>query len=134
MTDVCVTVPMRLWDQWIGEGDLPGEPWSGYENQFWFFGPLPEMSPGDRVYIVAHGLLRGYAPLVRIETTCCLRPSAHCLVRRGDAVAVTIARSIRGFRGWQYRDWKYEEERPFPEWALADTTRHTGPAPARVIR
>ena len=25
MSDVVVTVPKRLWDEWIAEGDLPGE-------------------------------------------------------------------------------------------------------------
>ena len=58
--------------------------------------------------MVAHGKLRGYAPLTR------LRPGA--LIWAGNAVAVTIDESIPGFRGWRYRWWDREAERPFPEW------------------
>lgn len=116
MTDCVVTVPMRLREEWIDEGDLPGEPYTGDTFHFWLGGPLPEMQPGERVYVVAHGKLRGYAPLVSIERRCRLRPSVGCLVRRGDAVAVTIDRPIRGFRGWRYVDWDRSEEKPFPDW------------------
>jgi hypothetical protein len=75
MSDVCVTVPMRLWEEWIDEGDLPGEPYTGDTFHFWLGGPLPEMQPGERVYVVAHGRLRGYAPLVGIEQRCRRRSS-----------------------------------------------------------
>lgn len=88
MSDVVVTVPKGLWAEWLEEGDPVGEPWSGLaEYHFWI--PrhgLPDIQPGERVYIVAHGALRGYAPLVRIERSCKLAPSRACLVRRGDAV------------------------------------------------
>lgn len=117
MVDVVVTVPMRLWDEWIWEGDLPDEDYTGDTYHFWLQRPLPEMQPGDRVYVVAYGRLRGYAPLVAVEQRCRLRPSMGCLVRRGNAVAVTIDRPIRGFRGWKYRWWEQEEEREFPGWA-----------------
>jgi hypothetical protein len=120
MSDVCVTVPMRLWEEWLDEGSLPGEPDTGDTFHFWLASPLPEMQPGERVYIVAHGRLRGYAPLVAIERRCRLRPSVGCLVRRGGAVAVTIDRPIKGFRGWRYVDWGRSEERPFPDWASAN--------------
>jgi hypothetical protein len=68
MADVVVTVPKALWEIWIDEGDLPGEAYNG-ENEYHFFGRgrTPTIDPGERVYIVAHGLLRGYAPLVRLE-------------------------------------------------------------------
>jgi hypothetical protein len=114
--DVVVTCPMAAWEEWIEEGDLPGEPYTGDTFHFWLGGPLPEMQPGERVYVVAYGRLRGYAPLVSIERRCRLRPSVGCLVRRGDAVAVTIDRPIRGFRGWRYVDWERSEEKPFPDW------------------
>lgn len=120
MTDVVVTVPSRLWDQWLDEGDLPGQPWSGYDNHF--FIPkhaLPTMQRGDRVYIVARNHLRGYAPLVRIETSCDLMTWRACLLRRGGAVAVTLPEPVRGFQGWRYRWWDREQELPFPEFAGA---------------
>ena len=126
--DCVVTVPMRAWFDWIEEGCLPPDSGDldypeahGVEYHFWLAGPLPEMAPGDRVYVVAHGRLRGYAPLEWIERRCRLRPSVGCLVRTVGAVAVTIDRPIRGFRGWQYRDWDRAEERPFPDWMTDGT-------------
>lgn len=132
MTDVVVTVPMNLWDTWIAERCVPGDDWNdadaGYWREisqeagrlqgyhFWLQQPFPQIEPGERVYIVAHGLLRGYAPLVVVEQRCSLRPSVGCLLRQGGAVAVTIDQPIRGFRGWRYRDWDRTAERPFPEW------------------
>ena len=35
MSDVVVTVPKGLWQEWIEEGDLPGDPPSGYQSHFW---------------------------------------------------------------------------------------------------
>lgn len=119
MSDVVVTVPTRMWKEWIEEGDLPGEPESGYRSHFWLWGPLPKIEPGERVYIVAHGKLRGYAPLIGVERHCELRDSAGCLLRDGNAVAVTIPDPIRSFRGWRYRWWGREDEMPFPEWQTA---------------
>lgn len=117
MSDVVVTVPMGLWVEWIAEGDLPGEDQSDYQYHFWLSGFVrPEVRPGDRVYIVAHGKLRGYAPLVRYEDRCGLWPERSCLLRRGGAVAVTIAEPIRGFQGFRYRWWERADEMPFPEW------------------
>lgn len=115
MSDVVVTVPQRLWETWIAEGDLPGEE-AEYESHFWIPRPLPKIAAGDRVYIVAHGALRGYAPLVRVETYCQLNPGRGCLLRRGSAVAVSIPQPIPGFRGWRYRWWQREDEVPFPGW------------------
>ena len=112
MADVVVTVPKRLWAEWIAEGDLPGEVPSGDEFAFYIGGPLPKIAAGERVYVVAHGKLRGYAPLVR------LRPGA--LIRAGGAVAVTIDEPIPGFRGWRYRWWRREDERDFPNWRSAN--------------
>jgi hypothetical protein len=121
MSDVVVTVPRRLWSEWLDEGSLPGEPDTGDTFHFWLAGPLPDIQIGSRVYIVAHGRLRGYAPLVAIERRCRLRPSVGCLVRRGGAVAVTVLQDgrpaeIRGFRGWKYRWWDYLDEVPYPNW------------------
>jgi hypothetical protein len=118
MSDVVVTVPKGMWGGWIAEGDLPGEE-PLYDSHFWISWPggaSPQIGPGERVYIVAHGKLRGYAPLVRKESVCRLQGNRQCLVRQGGAVAVTIPEPIRGFQGWRYRWWEREDERPFPEW------------------
>ncbi len=114
MADVVVTVPKDRWWQWIDEGDLPGEPWNGeYEWDFYLYGVAPIIKPGERVYVVAHGKLRGYAPLVRIDG----EPGrSFSLVRRNGAVAVTIPEPIRGFQGWRYRWWDRAIEVPFPNW------------------
>lgn len=128
MSNVVVTVPMSQWAAWIAEGDLPGDPESDFESHFWIPRQPPDAAPqmihpGERVYIVAHGKLRGYAPLVRIEERCQLNPSRSCLVRRGGAVAVTLTNqddglpfTIRGFQGVRYRWWDPAAEVPFPEW------------------
>ena len=110
--DVAVTVPMRMWEEWIAEGDAVGE---SYQGDLWGYstgGGRPPCRPGDRVYIVAHGKLRGYSPLVYLER------DGHrwCMVRGGGAVAVTIREPIQGFRGWRRRWWSVEDERPFPNW------------------
>jgi hypothetical protein len=115
--DVVVTVPKSFGlNAWIDEGDLPGEPWSGRES-FFRLAAVPKLVRlGDRVYVVYGGKLRGYAPLVRIA----LGASGCALVRHGGAVAVTIDEVIPGFRGFRYRWWKREDERPFPEWKNTD--------------
>ena len=116
MADCVVTVPKHLWQVWIEEGDLPGEPWSGYESHFWVRQPPAQWHIGMRVYIVAHGKLRGYAPIIWSELECALNPSRSCLLRGGGAVAVTIAQTIPGFRGYRYRWWDRRTEVLFPEW------------------
>lgn len=108
--DVVVTVPKWFWLDWIDEGDAVGEPPTGEEWGFFMGGPPPRIEPGERVYVVAHGRLRGYAPLTRVART----ERGFALCRQGGAVAVTIAEPIGGFRGWRERWWKREEEIPFP--------------------
>lgn len=115
MADVVVTVPKMQWRDWIEEGDLPGSEWSRNTSHFWVQ-HLPTISPGERVYIVAHGRLRGYAPLVMTERYCELNPYKSCLMRMGDAKAVTIDEPVRGFQGWRYRWWEREDEKPYPDW------------------
>lgn len=111
--DVVVTVPKSFGlETWIAEGDAAGEPWSGEEWGFYLGGNPPKIDPGERVYIVYNGKLRGYAPLVRIQHT----DRGYALIRHGDAVAVTIDERIIGFRGFRYRWWSHSSERPFPEW------------------
>lgn len=112
MSDVCVTVPKTLWSSWLAEGDLPDDDPTGDEYAFYLGGPRPNIQPGERCYIVAHGKLRGYAPLTRIFST----GSGFALCREGGAVACTIDEPIIGFRGWRYRHWDLDDERPFPDW------------------
>jgi hypothetical protein len=113
MSDVVVTVPKNLWAMWIAEGDAVGEPATGEEWGFYTGGGVPDIRPGERVYVVAHGQLRGYAPLTRVNR----HPLALC--RSGGAVACTIAAPIVGFRGWRYRWWDRADEVAFPEWRTA---------------
>ncbi len=120
--DVVVTVPKGRWEAWLAEGDLPGDEWSGEEWDFYLAGGLPRIEIGERVYVVAHGKLRGYAPLVRLVTyENVFSERRWSLLRRGGAVAVTLwcedhPCSIRGFPGWRYRWWDRTAERPFPDW------------------
>jgi len=114
MADVVVTVPKSFGlARWIAEGDPAGSEWSGNEWDFYLGGGAPTIRPGERVYIVYNGRLRGYAPLVRIDHQGWGRFS---LVRHGGAVAVTVPEFIRGFRGWRYRWWDKAIEVPFPDW------------------
>lgn len=117
MPDVVVTVPKGRWAEWLAEGDLPGEQAKFYSH-FWVRN-LPDILPGERVYIVAHGRLRGYAPLVGVQVQCQLNRDRCCLMRRGGAVAVTIPEHITGFMGWRYRWWDRAIEAPFPDWQTA---------------
>lgn len=117
--DVVVTVPKSFGlDRWIGEGDPVGKPWSGVEWDFYLGNIRPNIQPGERVYVVYNGALRGYAPLVRLDRA----QAAHrygisySLVRHGNAVAVTIPEYIKGFQGFRYRWWDREIEVPFPNW------------------
>jgi hypothetical protein len=111
--DVVVTVPQSFGlDTWIAEGDAAGEPYSGEEWHFYLGGPVPDIKPGERVYVTYKGKLRGYAPLVRIERSY----RGYALVRHGNAVACTIDKPLPGFRGFRYRDWDTSEEKPYPDW------------------
>lgn len=126
MADVVVTVPMdfrfsglRGLAAWIAEGDAAGDEDSGTEWEFSTFGHKPTMVPGDRVYVVCHYRLRGYAPLVRLHFNPISRGRGHlAFIRRGGAVATTIPDRIVGFRGWRYRWWPRAAEIPFPDWKL----------------
>lgn len=126
MADVVVTVPQRLWIEWCGEGDCalplatPDRPsmWSGVQEYGFVVNSRPKINPGERVYVVAFNALRGYAPLVRIDTD--VRKFGYergfALVRRGEAVPVTLVNPVAGFQGYRYRWWDYEDEMPFRDW------------------
>lgn len=117
--DVVVTCPADFWDEWIDEGDLPGTEWCGTPWHFYLGGHAPKIERGERVYVVARGKLRGYAPLVRIERYSNPYGRGYALVRHNNAVACTIDEPIKGFRGFRYRHWERDDERPFPEWRVA---------------
>ena len=118
MGDVVVTVPQSFGLQtWVEEGDAAGTEWSGEYWDFTTWGSKPDIEPGERVYVVYKGKLRGFAPLVELQYREVRNHQGHLnFVRAGDAEAVTISEYIRGFRGWRYRWWKRKDERPFPEW------------------
>ena len=107
--DLVGTCPKTFWKEWLAEGDLAGEPWSGIDWGWYTRSPLRRLiKPGDRFYVVAHGKLRGYAPVAAV--------TSGSIIRRSSAVAVTIAEPIPGFRGLRRRWWNYKEEVPFPDW------------------
>lgn len=127
MSDLVGTCPKGFWKDWIAEGDAAGDAYTG-EEWGWYTrhrnARLGE--PGDRFYVVAHGMLRGWAPITRI-----IRPNKELVVlkagglttfdgyiicRRGDAVAVTLSAPIKGFRGIEMRWWDRGDEIPFPDW------------------
>ena len=119
MPDIVVTVPKDRWEDWIAEGDAVGETPTGEEWGYYVWADTrPTCVPGDRCYVVAHGLLRGFAPVVAVRWSPAERAWAIC--RRAGAEAVTIERPIVGFRGWRVRDWPREAERPFPDWMTRD--------------
>ena len=138
--DVVVTVPKDGWQDWLAEGHRANEP-SLYvcPDYHWFGrGAVPPIVAGERVYIVAHGRLRGYALLIRLEQAkrgwqpewwwpgC-----TWALVRRDRAVPVTIDETIRGFPGWRVRWWPRTQEHYFPEWQTAGLPAQAHATPCR---
>lgn len=114
--DVVVTIPSRLWSEWLAEGDCAGE--SRREDvEYWYNVPTrpTDLHPGGRVYVVAYGRVRGYAPLHRIDPDP-HNPRGCLLIRRGGAVAVTIPGRVQGFQGYRYRWWSQDIDVPFPDW------------------
>lgn len=112
MSDLVVTCPKDFFLAWIEEGDAAGDPYTGEEWGWFMGGAKPAIYEGDRLYIVACGKLRGFAPCTRLVKT----DRGWCICRRGDAVALTIDEQIKGFRGWRKRWWDRTIEKPFPLW------------------
>jgi hypothetical protein len=116
MSDIVVTVPKSFryegapgkvgLEAWLAEGDPPGSEWSGERWCFSTGGGMPDISVGERVYVVCEGRLVGYAPLLDIYR----QGKRICLIRGGGAVAITIKTGIVGFMGWRYRWWERSEE------------------------
>lgn len=114
MSDLVVTVPKQMWIDWLSEGDACGEPPSGQEWAFYIGGGRPRIEPGECLYIIAWGVLRGYSPVTRVERT----ERGWAICRKAGAVACTIDEDYEtsGFRGWRERWWPYEAEDDFEDW------------------
>jgi len=122
MPDLVGTCPKGFWEEWIAEGDAAGEPYTG-EEWGWYTRDrmAATIKPGDRFYVVAHGKLRGWAPVTRVQgpENGNQDQSGWIICRRGDAVACTVPFPIPGFRGLRRVWWKREQEIPFPDWKVA---------------
>lgn len=120
MADLVGTCPKGFWEEWIAEGDAAGEPSTG-EEWGWFTADRKArtIAPGERFYVVAHGKLRGWAPVVRVTR---YPDGSYAICRRGGAVACTIPQPIQGFRGLRLRWWKREDEQPFENWRTPSAT------------
>ena len=111
--DLVGTCPKDFWEEWIAEGDPAGTPESGEEWGWFTRSPLAQtIRPGDRFYVVAHGRLRGWAPVTRVEWS----DGIGMIGRMGGAVACTIDLLIPGFRGLRRVWWSRSMEKPFPDW------------------
>ena len=127
MVDLVGTCPKDFWLEWIAEGDAAGLPESGEEWGWYTRDRLARTTrAGDRFYVVAHGLLRGWAPVVRVHDV----GDSFIICRKGNAVACTIADPIPGFRGLRTRWWPRFDEQPFPDWQTAGV----GVKPARIVK
>lgn len=115
MSDLVGTCPKHFWREWIAEGDPAGSPWSGEEWGWYTRDPLAAtIEPGERFYVVAHGRLRGWAPVTKVERSA---GGEWIICRRGDAVACTLAGIVvPGFRGLRRRWWPREDEVAFQDW------------------
>lgn len=135
--DLVVTCPKWFWKEWIAEGDAVGDPPTGTEWAWFMGGARPPIQRGERLYVVAHGRLRGYAPVTVVMRSVC--PEGEFTVseslqdklgergkwaicRRAGAVAVTIDQEIRGFQGYRKVWWRREDEVPFPDWQTANVS------------
>lgn len=115
MADLVGTCPKGFWSEWIAEGDAAGEPETGEEWGWYTRHHLARtIRPGERFYVVAHGRLRGWAPVTRVRQTADHEEWVIC--RKGGAVACTTPSVIPGFRGLRERWWPREFEQPFPGW------------------
>lgn len=113
--DLVGTCAKAAWKYWISEGDCAGTADTGIEYR-WFTNCAigARINVGDRFYVVAHGRLRGYAPVTQVIIYSNGRTRMIC--RRGGGVACTIEEKIPGFRGLRKRWWSRNGERAFTHW------------------
>ena len=123
MSDLVVTVPKGRWADWLWEGDLPGDAWTG-ETWGFFVGhrAAPRIECGDRLYIVAWGRLRGYALVTHVDYEGGPGGRGYGICREGGAVACTTDEPIRGFQGWRAPSFLRGELYPFPGWMTEGVT------------
>lgn len=118
--DLVGTCPMTEWSEWLEEGDCAGDPDSGqtywWNTRDW---TAKKARQGARLYVVAHGRLRGFAI---VRSVIYLEGGDIAIVRAGSAVPVTLPDPVPGFRGLKARWWKREDEIPFPDWKTAGVT------------
>lgn len=115
MADLVGTIPKTFFAEWIAEGDCAGDPYTGEEWGWYTHSPLAaKIELGDRFYVVAHGKLRGWAPVTRIQHG--FSNGGWVICRGGDAVACTVPFAIPGFQGLRRVFWKREDEIAFPDW------------------
>lgn len=128
MVDLVGTCPKDFWLEWIAEGDAAGDPEAGEEWSWFTKDRLAlQIHRGDRFYVVAHGRLRGYAPVMRVDHQIFFGgDSRFAIIRKGGAVAVTVDEAIPGFRGLRRRWWNPASEKPFPDWKEANTPAKQG--------
>ena len=119
MVDLVGTCPMNEWDEWLSEGDcaddLPDHQEYGWYTAHHLVGKI---HAGDRFYVVAHGKLRGWAPVTRVkaERNGISARWSGVILREGGAVACTLLAPVPGFRGLRERWWDRNDEIPFPDW------------------
>ena len=116
--DLVGTCPKNFWEEWIVEGDCAGTDETGEEYAWWTRSKaVLKLQTGDRLYVVANGKLRGYAPVVRVIQREDSEGKIYFGVcRKGGAVAVTIPETIPGFRGLRKRLWERDQEITFMYW------------------
>lgn len=115
MTDLVGTCPKDFWLEWIAEGDAAGDAPTGEEWGWYTRDSLAlQTKPGDRFYVVAHGMLRGWAPVTRLHVAG--GDSGFIICRHAGAVACTVPTPIPGFRGLRTRWWDRAAEIEFPDW------------------
>jgi hypothetical protein len=117
--DLVGTVPKTFWEEWLAEGNCAGEQERTDLEYAWFTKSKVSLKilPGDRLYIVCNGKLRGWAPVIRLLSDLDDRERPYfAICRSGGAVACTIPQAIPGFRGLRKRWWEHDQEIPFPDW------------------
>ena len=117
MTDLVVTVPRERWQAWLDEGACAGDPPASVDRALEFGFHLyrcerPPIGEGERLYIAAHGAIRGYAFVSAVAA----RRGTWVIFRYAPAVAVTIREFVPGFHGWRRIWWRRDAEAPFPDW------------------
>ena len=119
--DLVGTCPKTFWKEWLEEGDCAGEPETGHYYAWLSRHRLAhalvrifDHEETYRFYVVAHGKLRGYAIVEGLDITPVRKDIK--IIRKGQAVAVTIPEPIPGFRGLRKRWWDRDDEISFPDW------------------